>query len=143
MSNDKRQRLIQLLGMLGSAHDGERLNAARLAQRTLGEMGLTWEEFCGGGNGERGDSKSYMSGYNDGYRQGYDKARRESTVARAKPQTWTAFARALQSQHWNDLSDWEQGFIDSFIERGFATPTPKQRWVFERIAAKCHVELPE
>jgi hypothetical protein len=35
-------RLIALLGMTNSAHDGEALNAARLANRLLHESGLIW-----------------------------------------------------------------------------------------------------
>lgn len=36
------QRLARLLGMLGSAHDGECLNAARLADKLVRQCGLTW-----------------------------------------------------------------------------------------------------
>lgn len=35
-------RLIKVLGMLGSAHAGERDNAARLATQILKDAGLTW-----------------------------------------------------------------------------------------------------
>ncbi len=38
-------RLIKLLGMIGSEHDGEALNAARLADRLVRENGLTWENI--------------------------------------------------------------------------------------------------
>jgi hypothetical protein len=44
MTPEQTKRLSQLLGMLGSAHDGEVLNAAKMAQRFLGGLGLTWEE---------------------------------------------------------------------------------------------------
>jgi hypothetical protein len=37
-----RQRLAKLLGMAGSQHDGEALNAARLANRMVRERGITW-----------------------------------------------------------------------------------------------------
>ena len=38
-------RLIKLLGMLGSAHDGEALTAARLADRLVrDQLKLTWGE---------------------------------------------------------------------------------------------------
>jgi hypothetical protein len=39
-----RLRLSRLLGMLGSAHDGEALNAARLADKLVRGAGLTWHE---------------------------------------------------------------------------------------------------
>jgi hypothetical protein len=35
--------------MLGSAHDGEIVDAARLAVRMLKEAGLTWPELLDGG----------------------------------------------------------------------------------------------
>ena len=38
----ERDRLAKLLGMLGSDHDGEVLNAARLADRLVRDHGITW-----------------------------------------------------------------------------------------------------
>lgn len=40
-----RDRLARLLGMVGSAHDGEALNAARLADKLLRQTGATWFEI--------------------------------------------------------------------------------------------------
>jgi hypothetical protein len=40
-----RTRLACVLGMLGSDHDGEVLNAARAAERMRREAGLTWPEI--------------------------------------------------------------------------------------------------
>jgi hypothetical protein len=37
-------RLVKLLGMLGSHHDGERANAARLADALVRERGLRWRD---------------------------------------------------------------------------------------------------
>jgi hypothetical protein len=37
-------RLIKLLGMLGSRHDGERASAALMADRLVREHGLTWSD---------------------------------------------------------------------------------------------------
>lgn len=42
-----RQRLVRLLGMLGSAHEGERANAASLLERERQRLGLTWEDIMG------------------------------------------------------------------------------------------------
>lgn len=44
LSAPARQRLARLLGMLGSAHDGEVLNAARLADRLVRDHGTTWHD---------------------------------------------------------------------------------------------------
>jgi hypothetical protein len=42
-----RVRLAQLLGMVGSDHDGEALNAARLANKLVRDLGLTWPDVLG------------------------------------------------------------------------------------------------
>lgn len=44
MSAIDRRRLARLLGMVGSTHDGEALNAARLADRLVRNEGLTWPQ---------------------------------------------------------------------------------------------------
>jgi hypothetical protein len=40
-----RTRLVKLLGMLGSAHDGERASAGLLATRLLRDRGLSWDDL--------------------------------------------------------------------------------------------------
>jgi hypothetical protein len=41
----QRDRLVKLLGMLGSQHDGERANAAKLVEQYRAALGLTWHEL--------------------------------------------------------------------------------------------------
>jgi hypothetical protein len=41
----ERQRLVALLGMLGSDHAGERDNAAKLAEKFRRQYGLTWADL--------------------------------------------------------------------------------------------------
>jgi hypothetical protein len=38
------ERLARLLGMMGSSHDGEALNAARMADKFVRDHGLTWHQ---------------------------------------------------------------------------------------------------
>ena len=38
-------RLIKILGMLGSEHEGERINDGAQAEKLRKETGLTWEEL--------------------------------------------------------------------------------------------------
>jgi hypothetical protein len=40
--------LARVLGMLGSAHDGEVVNAARVAEKMRRELGLQWAEILTG-----------------------------------------------------------------------------------------------
>ena len=42
-----RRRLVKVLGMLGSRHDGEALNAARTAHAMLAQSKLHWEDLLG------------------------------------------------------------------------------------------------
>jgi hypothetical protein len=45
LSQDERKRLIALLGMLGSEHDGEVAAAARLTMKFLKTRGMTWTDI--------------------------------------------------------------------------------------------------
>ena len=47
LSAELRTRIAKLLGMCGSAHDGEVLNAARKADALVREHGLTWPSIIG------------------------------------------------------------------------------------------------
>jgi hypothetical protein len=143
----KRTRLIQLLGMMGSAHDGEVLNAARMAQKLIGSEALTWEEvFAPQSNGRdyTHDTTQYQAGYAAGYAKGCKDgfASAVPQTYRARGLTWRGFALDLRNDHFDDLSEWEQGFVESFIERGWNNPTPKQRAIFERIADTLGVDCP-
>lgn len=40
-----RKLLVKTLGMLGSAYDGERSNAASLVEKQRAELGMTWDEL--------------------------------------------------------------------------------------------------
>lgn len=135
-----RRRLAQLLGMLGSRHDGEILNAAKAAQRQLGAIGLTWEELL---NSTTGHSDEVLaSAYQEGFASGYRKGLADAAANTIRRQTWTTFAHELNQNHWQLLNEWEQGFVENFVEHGWPTPTPKQQAVFERIAQKLGLELP-
>lgn len=47
-----RRRLVKVLGMLGSRHDGEALNAARTAHAMLAQSRTRWEDLLGVKPGE-------------------------------------------------------------------------------------------
>jgi hypothetical protein len=52
MSEIDRDRLIKLLGMTGSSHDGEALSALRRALDLLAAAGVTWDDLLHGPGGE-------------------------------------------------------------------------------------------
>jgi hypothetical protein len=43
--NGARERLVKALGMLGSDHDGERANAARVVEKQRAQLGMTWDDL--------------------------------------------------------------------------------------------------
>lgn len=45
MTKLDKKRLVKVLGMLGSRHDGEALNAARTAHTMLAQAKITWAEL--------------------------------------------------------------------------------------------------
>jgi hypothetical protein len=148
MDPDKKKRLIQLLGMIGSNHDGEALNAARLAQRLIGSLGMTWDEVLASGDGHISQDDMQVL-FTAGYRKGHDEGyRRGLAEGHAKPRardpgtSFMSWVRNLRDVYNDDLTDWEQGFVESFIERGWSHPTPKQRAVFDRIADKLDMDCP-
>lgn len=48
LSEQDRQRLASILGMLGSEHDGERASAARKAEQLRRKADATWDELLTG-----------------------------------------------------------------------------------------------
>jgi hypothetical protein len=52
MSRLDRGRLARVLGMVGSAHDGEVISAARLANRMVRAAGCTWVQVLAGAPAE-------------------------------------------------------------------------------------------
>jgi hypothetical protein len=147
MDTAKRTRLIQILGMMGSAHDGEILNAAKMAQRLLGAEATTWGDILNGGGGYTEEAvrtvvtEAYDKGYQEGLRKGLEHGRNEAQIT--KPQlSWQVYARILMRDYSSFLTEWEAGFVDSFIARAWPSPTAKQKTIFERLAQKTGTELP-
>lgn len=157
-----RARLAKLLGMLGSAHDGERDNAARMAHDMVREAGGTWESVLRANAGELSEAqrftkedlayaydRGYREGRNDGVQQGMAEERANHTSAQflsvtPRPgQEWRDLAKDILARFNSKTTHWEKEFLTSFLTRGWPHPTPRQRDVFERIANKCELELPE
>ncbi len=103
-----RTRLANLLGMLGSAHDGEVVNAGRLADKLLRETGATWHEVLGAANDPRQDEGPSP----DGWRGLCDACLRRPLA----------------------LTRWEHDFLETLL--GFRRPSSRQLDVLFRIATK-------
>ncbi|WPB86414.1 hypothetical protein [Sediminicoccus rosea] len=119
-----RQRLVRFCGMLGSDHDGERANAARMADRLIREAGLTWDHVIA-----------------------VPAAMRQDVPKRpAPPPEWSASefrtpgmqriaeVETILRQHRPLLTQWEVDFLGSIASRGHLTI--RQLEVLERIRRK-------
>ena len=106
-----RQRLAKLLGMMGSAHDGEVVAAARQAERLRADAGLTWHDIV------------------------------LPALPAPRPQRRGAMTlgQAIQFvlDHEDALTAWESDFARS-IQRQTSRLSPKQIGILERLVEKAH-----
>jgi len=87
-----RERLLKILAMLGSQHDGEVLAAARMAHRLVGG-GEGWKALLGNSENYRPSDANASREKTAPFRQGWSEAYRSQPV----PKTtfaWTVFAAA-------------------------------------------------
>ena len=103
-----RDRLTKLLGMLGSAHDGEVLAAARQAERLRAEARLSWAEILVPALPPPRPSPANMT---------------------------VAAAVAFVLDHEDALTDWESDFLRSISRQRFPL-SPKQAAILERLVSK-------
>jgi hypothetical protein len=105
------ERLVKLLGMLGSNHDGERAAAALKANALVREHGLVWSDVIPATPEPRSSS----------YRQEHAKRWNDDAGADLDWRTMRGFC----AQHSNLLRSREQEFIDH-IDSWRGELTPKQ-----------------
>ena len=110
-----RDRLAKLLGLLGSAYDGEVANAGRLADKLVRSAGLTWPDVI---------APALPSPDHD---------RRGDTAADPLRGNWRAMAAACTKfQHLIDRWEWQ--FL-SGLQR-FPRLSTKQRAILVRIVTR-------
>jgi len=107
-------RLVKLLGMLGSDFDGERAAAGALAHRLIRERGLTWRALLGSG------AQALQELHEE--RAPFKRPRRAYTPDSSFP-PWRDMARAVANSP--NSSPWEVNFCHSLLRYG-RDPTPKQ-----------------
>jgi hypothetical protein len=139
-----RHRLAKLLGMTTSSHDGEALVAARMAGKLIRELGLSWEQALAPVAKPSEPSREALGkARGEGYRQGYLEGMRDAARAlRPSAAPWRGIAQDMLD-HPRSLTEWETKFLLSFVHHKSAAPTPRQRTVFDRIANKLRMKLPE
>jgi hypothetical protein len=103
-----RERLAKLLGMMGSAHDGEVVAAARQAERLRAEAGLTWVDIV---------------------------VRRLPAPPQRRNDDTVADAIDFVIKHEVVLTDWERGFVGDLRRLKYPL-SPRQPEVLERLVEK-------
>jgi hypothetical protein len=143
-----RVRLVRLLGMTGSAHDGEALNALRLAQRVAAEHGVTLTDVLASAStavaapGPELDLKRLALLEKEAFERGFAAGGKAAMAEGAPAASWPLLAQRCLEDHPRLLTAWEQEFLGNFLARGWATPTAKQQPVIVKIAAKCGLKPP-
>jgi hypothetical protein len=110
--NDKRTRLVRLLGVLGSDFGGERANAGRLADTLVRSLGLRWHDVIAAT-----EAREQQHAAPPGARQNRARDHREAAAAcLASGCIWT---------------EWERGFLTSLQRRWMLTE--KQKAVLQHL----------
>lgn len=122
MTDKERERLVALLGMMGSSGDGEALNAARLAQKFITDRKLTWNNVI---------ATTTTTFSTNPYEEMMQKARERAAQS---PQTHQQKAAWLIKHYEDMLSNVERDFVLDMIH--WNTPTPKQQTWLNRIYAR-------
>jgi hypothetical protein len=106
------RKLVNICRMFSTSHDGERANAASLADKLVRDHGTDWADIL--------------------------HAEPPAPVA-IQPQTpryWRQCAEEILFEHPQAVTEWEQEFLQDILRRGYALSV-KQDAVLRRIALKC------
>ena len=123
LSSTDQERLAKLLAMFSSNHDGEVVNAARLAERLVKSRGETWDSVI---------NAKPASGGNHQHSKPSEKPREEAKP----PVKWKEDAETCV-EYAEHLSEWERQFLKSILENSASFPlSVKQQQVLDRIFAK-------
>jgi hypothetical protein len=146
------EKLIKILGMTGSAHDGEALSALRMAQRLMAANGKTWKDLIGAPRAQQPGWDPFAHARENAAREAVREAERARAREEARRATEEASRRSkppdddlalkldclfILDERPDLLTEWENEFLESFRHRpDHWSITEKQRAVFERILAR-------
>jgi hypothetical protein len=119
-------RLIQLLGMTGSAIDTEALTFLRGAQKLVRSKNETWESLL----------TPLMNGSANvnGHARHKPEPEPEREYEAPEPDYFPELRACLE--RGNLLTAWERDFITSLLERDWPRLTAKQQGIVDRVKAK-------
>jgi hypothetical protein len=120
VEESERDKLVKVLRMFGSNHDGEVAAAARRAHNIIKKSSLDWDDLLMPVNPPRTEHRQYRAEHF------YNEDETE------------AFLIRRAQQHDQFCSDWERNFLASIAESlvEWGRLTPKQRAVLDRINNK-------
>lgn len=118
-----KNKLVKLLGMLGSTHDGEVVAAARAAERMLKEAGITWAELFSDSQPVEPVQASYEATHSDYYQDEIIRRMVDECI-----------------RYGEKFTKWETNFLHSLkLQKHF---TPKQISMLEALYEQ-HILNPE
>jgi hypothetical protein len=126
-----RKRLVDLLGMLGSDFDGERANAARLADEHRKKCGLGWGELIL----PAPDSEALKPARPRKPRKPRKAKARKPPPEPPPPPTWRDMAELVAESVL--ATEWERTFAAGLLEKWCGPLTEKQDAVLQRLWLKC------
>lgn len=132
LTPNDRERLIKLLGMIGSNADGEALNAARLAHKLLQDRGMTWRQVVGG-NGAV--SPPFINPWGSGT---WHHTPPPPPPPSRGSERWRTVADFILNYKDEMINEWEYHFLESIIARPGGL-TQKQMATLVKIGQKCGV----
>lgn len=91
------EQLLKCLKMTGSSHDGEALNAIRMANRQLQKLGLQWDDVIKLPNGSPANSSSSESNHQGGWTYDAEMSDILSEMLRARQRMYQNFQRGFGS----------------------------------------------
>jgi hypothetical protein len=120
-------KLASLIRMMGTAHEGEALNAWRLTKRLLASHNVTFtdlgdgiERLATGGLEEAECKRLFYAGYAKGLHEAERKHSEDETVFGKNPDgsyAWLKIALYCQRNPSRLKNDWERGFVNDMAAR--------------------------
>ncbi len=157
------KRLRAIAGMLGSDHEGERANAARLATIELRRLGLTWADLVDRAFSAKPAAPQQEREPKNPFQDGWEPFRQHPDWAhRAQPREEPAQRRYTNGRRWANryglslydfsrrasilpqLTEWERRFLVAFVSIGPGVRATENQWTLIRqIAIKLGVQVRE
>lgn len=144
MADFNRERLVKILGMTGSEHDGEALAALRKAQQIMAEGKVTWAELLSPPAAQSRWTPPRQDHWQEQERQRREQEWREfeeqaarKEKARARHEKLRAACAVILAKYRWLLTDWEVGFLEDWASKPEgARMSEKQQAIFERVLAR-------